>query len=230
MEKRNIQFQHNLGILSETDFFNIQTTQLVIVGLGGLGGHIANNMVRLGIEHFTLIDFDNFDHSNLNRQLFSNHFTLGSSKVQVIRDELLKINPNCTIITHPTNVEKLDDRIFKNANYIIDAVDSPQTKIYLSDLCTKLNIPLLHGACAGWYGQVGWITPGCQLLHKTYHNTPSGLEENLFNPSFLPSAIASIMTSEFVKYIQHSTETVVDQLLLIDLYNNTTIKTGDHHG
>jgi len=230
MESTTTQFQNNRGILTDDDFSIIQRSNIVIVGLGGLGGHFANNIVRLGVEHITLIDFDSFDESNLNRQLFSNHSAIGTPKATVLKDALLNINPNCIIHTHIEKIENIDMSQFDHADFIIDAVDTPTTKIYLSALSTTLNIPLLHGACAGWYGQIGWILPGCALLQETYEQNIPGLEDKLLNPSFMPSAIAAIMTSEFVKFIQGSKETIINQLLLIDLYNNTTIKTGDTNG
>jgi len=230
MDTIHRQFQYNLGILSEKEFVEIQQSHILIVGLGGLGGHFANNIVRLGVKQITLIDFDCFDISNLNRQLFSSHENISKYKVDILHNELLKINPNCTIKTIINKVEDVDKDAFSDIDYIIDTVDSPQTKVYLATLSTTLDIPLLHGACAGWYGQVGWILPGCNLLEETYDGVNPGLERELHNPSFTPNAIASYMTSEFVKYIQESDETIINQLLLIDLFNNTTMKTGTKNG
>lgn len=230
MNKVNKQFINNLGILNEVDFSALHDSHVVIVGLGGLGGNFSNNIIRLGIHNITLIDFDKFELSNLNRQLFSNQQNIGKYKVDVIRDALKNINPKCNIKTITNRIENINLKDLNHIDYIIDAVDTPKTKIYLSKLCNKLNIPLLHGACAGWYGQVGWITPGCSLLEETYKGGLSGLETSLLNPSFTPSAIAAIMTSEFTKYIQGSKESTINELLLIDLYNNKTIKTGNNNG
>lgn len=230
MNLKNNQFVNNLGIIDDKEFNKIQSSHVLIVGLGGIGGNFVNNIVRLGIKNITLIDFDKFEISNLNRQLFSNYENIAKYKVNVVRDELLKINPNCNINLLIDKIENVDAEHFKKIDYIVDAVDTPKTKIYISELSNQLNIPLLHGACAGWYGQIGWILPGCNLIAETYKSRISGLEDELLNPSFTPSAIASMMTSEFVKFIIGSNETVINELLLIDLYNNNTIKTGDKNG
>ena len=230
MNIMNKQFINNLGILSEADFSAMHDSHVVIVGLGGLGGNFSNNIIRLGIHNITLIDFDKFELSNLNRQLFSNQQNIGKYKVDVISAELKTINPNCNIRTINNRIENINLKDLNHIDYIVDAVDKPKTKIFLSKLCNNLNIPLLHGACAGWYGQVGWITPGCSLLEETYKGEVSGLETSLLNPSFTPSAVAAIMTSEFTKYIQGSKETTINELLLIDLYNNKMIKTGKNYG
>ncbi len=219
------QFQRNMGIMTKNDYVNITESSVAIIGLGGLGGNIANLLVRLGVRELTLVDFDLFDETNLNRQLFSNHETIGNSKIEVIKKQLVLINPDCAITIFKTRIEELDISSLKDINYLIDAVDHPQTKIYISQLGNTLHIPVLHGACAGWYGQVGWILPGCTLIEEMYQHKLPGLEENLHNPSFTPSVIASVMASEFVKMIQHSDQTTINSLLLVDVYNHSIIST-----
>jgi molybdopterin-synthase adenylyltransferase len=221
------QFIENFGVLNEKEFNTIKNAKIAIIGLGGLGGNVANELVRLGAENLNLIDYDRFEETNLNRQLFSNISNIGDYKVDIIKAELLKINPNCIIEVNKSRIQDLDIDILNKYDFIIDAVDNPQTKIFISELGTKLNIPVLHGACAGWYGQVGWILPGSKLIKGIYGNEKQGIEQELKNPSFTPSAVASIMVAEFLKYIKKSDKTVINQVLLIDLLNNTIIKTGD---
>jgi molybdopterin/thiamine biosynthesis adenylyltransferase len=224
------QFSSNMGILSERDFMTLSKSKVIIVGLGGLGGNTANNLVRLGVSEILLIDFDRFSLTNLNRQLFSNHANLDSYKVNVIQSELLKINPSCKIEVLIDRIEDVSVDVLSNYDYLIDAVDSPQTKIYLSVLSTLLNIPLLHGACAGWFGQVGWILPGCELLNNMYMSSKNGIEKEMLNPSFIPSIVSGIMVSEFIKFIQKDKNTIINQLILIDALSNSIIKTGDNNG
>lgn len=220
------QFLGNMGILDYKDFLKLQNSKVVIVGLGGLGGNLANNLVRLGVKNLILVDFDIFDESNLNRQLFSNITTIGKSKVDILKNVLEEINPLCSILVLSKHIEDIPIDHFIDCDYLIDAVDNPQTKIYLSKLSTELDIPLLHGSCGGWYGQVGWILPGNLLLEELYTKGLKGLEEEILNPSFTPSAVAAVMTSEFVKMIKDLEETTTNELLLIDIFNNTLLKTG----
>lgn len=121
-------------------------------------------------------------------------------------------------------VEEIKNSELEKYDYIIDAVDNIESKIYMVKLAKKLSIPLLHGACGGWYGQVGWILPGCNLLEDIYQNKNHGLEQDLKNPSFTPSLVASIMVSEFVKMIKKSDVITTNELLLIDCYNNVIMK------
>ena len=228
MSIQNIeQYKNNLGIMTSKELETIQDQKIMIVGLGGLGGHIADNLVRLGVKRLMLVDFDVFEESNLNRQLYSAHNNLGEYKVDVLKEELHKINPECSI---HVSIEKIEDLLIENLrdiDYVIDAVDSPQTKVHIAELANNLKVPLLHGACAGWYGQVGMILPGCTLIQDIYQDKDQGLEKDLLNPSFTPAAIAAIMVSELVKYITKKPTSTINQLRLIDLLNDEFIGTGE---
>ncbi|XMB72914.1 ThiF family adenylyltransferase [Mycoplasmatota bacterium WC30] len=220
------QFSENLGVLTIKEFEVLRDVKILLIGLGGLGGNIANGLVRLGVHHLTIVDFDCFDVTNLNRQLFSNSENLGEYKVNVIEKELLKINSNSSIVSYTSKIQDIPQIKLGDFNYIIDAVDDLKTKVFIEKLGTDLNIPVLHGACAGWYGQVGWIMPGSNLVKNIYGVHDHGIEAELKNPSFTPSAVASIMVSEFLKMIKNSENTIINQFLLIDLYNNSMLKTG----
>ena len=228
MSTKNIeQYKNNLGIMTSEELSSIQNKKIMIVGLGGLGGHVADSLVRLGVKELILVDFDVFEVSNLNRQLYSTHNNLGEYKVNVLREQLHNINPDCSIYASIEKVEDLLIENLKDVDYIIDAVDSPQTKVHIADLANKLGVPLLHGACAGWYGQVGVILPGCNLIKEMYQNKEQGLETELLNPSFTPAAVAAIMVSEFVKHVNNKKSATINELQLIDLLNNEFIGTGD---
>ncbi len=213
----------NMGVLSKEDFNKLQLIDVIIVGLGGLGGYVANQLIRLGVLKMTLIDFDTFSESNLNRQLFSNVNNIGEYKVDVLCGELKKINPLASIKCIKKRIQDINDL---SGDYIIDCVDNKETKIYLSKLSNKLNIPLLHGACGGWYGQVGWMSPKCTLLEELYGDEEKGLETVFLNPPFIVNAVASVMVSEFIKMIKNDSHVVLDQILLIDLLDNIVTKSG----
>lgn len=217
------QFIENFGIMTEKTYNKIINCKIILIGLGGLGGYIANHLVRLGVNNLKLVDYDRYTLSNLNRQLFSSMETVGRYKAEIIKGHLHKINPQCMVEVALSDIKDIQIADMKNFDYIIDAVDNPSTKIYIASLGKKLNIPVLHGACAGWYGQVGWILPNCSLIEDLYGDAKKGIEEQLKNPSFTPAVVASIMASEFVKFIQDINKATVNRILMIDLYNNTII-------
>jgi molybdopterin-synthase adenylyltransferase len=214
------QYVENFGILSEKAFNQIQTLNVMIVGLGGLGGHLANTLTRLGVNHLFLVDFDTFSISNLNRQLFSNHYNIGLSKVLSIKDELLKIQPNIEVKTYIKRIEDIQISELKHIDIIFDAVDHILTKLYLEKLASDLSIPFIHGAIAGYFGQIGFMMPGSHILSDLYQNQTKGIEKELRSPSFTPAIIANMMVSEFVKWISNKDTTLVNQLMMIDLLNH----------
>lgn len=223
-----LRYEMNMGVLTKKDLDKLQRAKVAVVGLGGLGGHVVNQLVRLGLKHITLIDFDQFSESNLNRQLFATMKSIGQYKVNVVSKALKEINPDLMIEVYLNRVQDLKDL---SVDYLIDCVDNTETKIYLSQLSKQLNVPLLHGSCGGWYGQVGWISPQCSLIEMLYQNEEKGLENALLNPPFIVNVVASYMVSEFVKMIKDQSKTVFDELLLIDLDNNVLLKSGGvNHG
>ncbi len=129
----------------ENDNFNILSeSNILICGLGGVGGMSFLSLVRMGISNFTLVDFDKFDISNLNRQMLSNTNNIGLSKVEEAKKQAILINPEVKIETlemkiDETNITKLD----KNYDYIIDCIDDVNAKILLYKLSNKKNIKLI---------------------------------------------------------------------------------------
>lgn len=119
-----------------------QLTQarVILFGVGGVGGWCAEALVRSGIGHLTIVDPDNVDVTNINRQLPATTKTVGRPKVEVLRERLLEINPLC-------EVTALQERYFQGADFqldsydvIIDAIDS---------LTDKANLILEASACPG---------------------------------------------------------------------------------
>ncbi|MGE0003840.1 MAG: ThiF family adenylyltransferase [Candidatus Izemoplasmatales bacterium] len=216
---RHDRFQANLGILSPTQQQKIHSLHVMIVGVGGLGGHVSHLLARLGIGSMTLVDPDTFSLSNLNRQLFSTSINLGKLKVEVISAKLHEIDSQIHITAHPLRFEALPETAWEGIDAVIDCTDAPPTKVRLANLASEHEIDLLHGACAGWYGEVGWMSPHQSFMAEWYGTQSFGLERDLGNPSFNPAAIASIMVSEFVKWAIGK-PIVRDDLLLIDLENN----------
>jgi len=213
----------NSGILSLDDQELLSNCRVLLVGCGGIGGYLANHLVRLGLGHLTLVDFDRFETTNLNRQLFSSTMTVEKYKANVLQEELLKVNPLADINTIIDRIENIPETIFFQIDYVLDALDSGPSKIALSRLAQRLGVPLLHGSCGGWYGQFGWIYPNSSVLEEIYETKQPGLEQSLMNPSFAPASVASFMASEFVKMIQHDPTVAHTKLTLIDLKTNAIL-------
>jgi len=176
---------------------------------------------RIGVGHLTIIDPDGFDETNLNRQIYSNTRALNRSKVEVAQERMAIINPLVEVTAMPLYLDKqnaLD--ICQGHDLIIDALDNLESRFVLQDTAQELNIPLVHGAIAGWYGQVCSILPGDRSLDLIYgNNRGRGIEKEQGNPAFTPALVASIQVAEAIKILIGRGEILRKQLLYIDLLN-----------
>ena len=122
-----------------------------VVGVGGVGSWAAEACARSGIGQITLIDHDDIQVGNTNRQLHTTEDTIGRSKVEVLRERLLAINPECQchaiddLVTRG-NIEKFD---FARYDYVIDAIDHVSHKLALMHFCRRNKIRIISTGGAG---------------------------------------------------------------------------------
>ena len=168
------------------------------------------------------MDGDVFDETNLNRQLFSSMNNLGSSKALEAEKRVRGINPLTKVIPVYEFIDSSNAmKIIANHDVIVDALDSIDLRKYIAKVCTELNLPLVHGAIAGWYGQVATIYPNDTTLDILYpKDIKRGIEKELGNPSFTPALVASIQVSEVIKLLLNRGDLLRNSFMMIDLYTN----------
>lgn len=216
-----MQYSRNMGIMNDFELEKFKKTKALIVGVGGLGGYIASSLARIGVNSITIVDFDKFDDSNLNRQIFATLKTIDKNKVEIVKQELLNINPDLNITAVNSKLDELfDQTYFKDIDIVFDAVDNIKSKVLIEKFCSKFNIPLIHGAIAGWYGQFGIIMPGSNILSEIYKDKQKGIESVLMSPTFTPGIVGNMMISEFVKFILQKEEALINKILYIDLLDH----------
>ena len=113
---------------------NLQDKKVILFGVGGVGGYVAEMLVRSGISHLTIVDFDKVDITNINRQIVALHSTVGEYKVDVMKNRLLDINPDAKIVEH---ICKLDSETIANFDlqvydFVVDCIDDVKAKQFLS--------------------------------------------------------------------------------------------------
>ena len=138
-------FERVEQFLGKENLEKIKNTCVLIVGLGGVGGYAMEALLRSGIGKLILIDFDKVDITNLNRQIITNNNNIGLDKVEVAKNRILDINPNCHVITINIFLNKDTINILDNydIDYIVDACDSVQAKKLLIDYSLEHNIKLI---------------------------------------------------------------------------------------
>ena len=136
-------------ILSEENINKIKSLNILIVGVGGVGGYALESLVRSGVENITIIDADIIEESNLNRQIIALNSTIGEDKVLVAKNRALDINKNIKINAIKTFLDKdnINDLDIRSYDYIIDACDTITTKVLLIKKAYENNINIL--SCMG---------------------------------------------------------------------------------
>lgn len=215
-----LRYKRNQSTISIKNQLKLLNSQVAIIGCGGLGGHIAEILTRIGIGKLKLFDFDIFEEHNLNRQNFSNYSNIGKEKVLVAKKELEQINPALDIEAFVKKFNPLEDiNILKDVDIVIDALDNPKTKLELASICKARNIAFIHGAIAGMNGQFST----CSTLENLYRDGSCGIEKSIGNPAFSVTFAASIQSSEAIKVLLNIGETLKDKILITNLIENEFI-------
>ncbi|MCF6179155.1 MAG: HesA/MoeB/ThiF family protein [Geopsychrobacter sp.] len=213
-------YQRNQQMISTEQQLQLLQSKVAVVGCGGLGGYILEELARLGVGQIVAIDPDLFEESNLNRQLLSSLKLLGTAKVDAAVARIAEINPVVRVCPIAEAFDKKNgEKMLAAADLVIDAVDNIPARLDLAETCTQMNIPLVHGAIAGWFGQVVTVFPGEQTLQKLYANWSGGkgIEAGLGNPSFTPAVAASLQVAEACKLLLGQGEPLQGKMLSINL-------------
>ena len=145
------EFSRTELLLGRDKMEKLKNSRVAVFGIGGVGGYTAEALVRSGIGTIDLIDNDTVSITNINRQIYATHKTVGQYKVDVARERILDINPEININTYkifymPDTAEQFD---FTNYDYIVDAIDTVTGKIELIMRANKANTPIISSMGAG---------------------------------------------------------------------------------
>lgn len=144
-------FKRTEMLLGEDALKKLEKSRVAVFGIGGVGGHAAEALVRCGIGKIDIIDNDTVAESNLNRQIIALHSTIGKSKVEVAAERFLDINPQIKISARKCFYlpEKNEEFDFSNYDYVIDAIDTVTGKIGLIMECQRLGVPIISSMGTG---------------------------------------------------------------------------------
>lgn len=215
-------YDRNMLTLSKEENDSLREKKISVIGCGGLGGYIIEMLGRLGIGTIVAVDGDVFEESNLNRQILSDVTVIGKSKAMQAYERMKTVNPDINLIPLVENFTKENYKsILEGCQVAVDALDNIESRMLLQECCEELKIPMVHGAIAGWYGQITTICPGDKTLDKIYLNyKDSEIKNPLGNPSYTPAMTASIEVSEVVKLLIGRGEILRNKMLIIDLLEN----------
>lgn len=195
-------FCRNQGALTPEQQHTLQQSQVAIIGCGGLGGYVIEELIRIGVGRLCLVDFDVFSPSNCNRQLNALDSTMGQNKAVVAAARSATIHPFNWVTPFPDDFRALADDTWDQVDVAIDCLDTIQARWDLAELCTRKNMPLVHGAVNGWHGQVGVQLPGGDLIARLYpERVTTQPQEAPPVLSFTVAVVASLQAGEAVKLL-----------------------------
>ena len=213
-------YDRNIGTITIEDQAVLACKSVCVIGCGGLGGGVIENLTRMGVGELTLVDGDVFDESNLNRQVLSNEDNLGKSKALEAVEQMSRINSEITFVAIEDLLnEENAAAIIDGSDLVVDALDNVEARFALEKACSELNIPLVHGAISGWNGQVGVVMPGSGILSEIYMD-PEPTDDAPTNPSFTPAVVSAIQASETIKMLLNREEALRNKILMIDLLDH----------
>lgn len=145
----NEKFERLERLIGSESFAQLQNKTVLVLGLGGVGGYVVEALVRSGIGHLILVDFDRIELSNLNRQIIALRSTIGQRKVDVMAERILAINENCLVtkVDEFIDSDNLDKLFSFNPDFLVDACDTVKTKIALMEKCLEKKKQFL--SCLG---------------------------------------------------------------------------------
>lgn len=139
------------GLLGEDGVKKLQNARVAVFGVGGVGGQVAEALARAGVGAIDLFDNDVVSLSNINRQIIALHSTVGRAKVDVMRERILDINPDCRVTAHqvfylPENADKFPLDVY---DYIADAIDTVTAKLELCVRAKEAGVPMIAAMGTG---------------------------------------------------------------------------------
>ena len=197
MESR---YRRNIPALSEEECALLRTKKVAVIGCGGLGGHLIDQLARIGIGSIRAVDGDVFEPSNLNRQLLSEVPLLGTGKAKAAADRVSRVNPDVELEAAEVFLTQANARpLIDHCDAVLDGLDNIESRKILAAACAEAKIPYIYGAIQGWVAQAAISMPGDNLIETLYP------EDTILNDksvlSFTPALCASMQTALCVRLL-----------------------------
>lgn len=146
-------YQRTAQLIGDEKVALLAKKHVLIAGIGGVGGYVAEALSRAGIGHLTLVDPDVIDITNINRQLFALHSTIGRKKVDVAQERLHDINPDmcCDVLDLRLTAQQLDAEGMpgKRPDYVVDCIDDVSAKVALISAALQESVPVISSMGTG---------------------------------------------------------------------------------
>jgi molybdopterin/thiamine biosynthesis adenylyltransferase len=217
-------YLRNMGSLGVQGQIRLLQAAALLIGAGGLGGTVAQLLARMGLGKLIVADGDSFSEDNLNRQALSEEKNVGVRKAKAARQSLAGINGATEVEVFDGFVGEKDVAgLLTGVQVAVDALDNMPTRFGMERACKEAKVPLVHGAVAGFSGQVTVIfpeDPGFRAIYGDPQTAPEkGIETELGNLAGIVSAVAALQVQEAVKILTGIGRPLRNRLLFLDSLN-----------
>lgn len=201
----------------------LKASRVLLVGTGGLGSPLALYLAAAGVGTLGIVDFDEVDQSNLQRQILHGTKDVGRTKVDSARDRLSDINPHVRLELHPTRLCSENAlSLLESYDVVVDGTDNFPTRYLINDACVLLKKPNVYGSIFRFEGQVSVFDPaqGSPCYRCLYPEppppgtVPSCAEGGVLG--VLPGVVGSLQATEVLKLILGVGKSLRSRLLLFD--------------
>lgn len=196
----DLRYSRNIPALTEEECLTLQQKRVLVVGCGGLGGHIIDQLARIGVGFLRLADGDVFEETNLNRQLLSRVPLLGISKAKAAAEHISEVNPLVT--TEAVEAFMTADNVhalIADCDIVMDALDNIPSRRILAAACSEAGIPYVYGAIQGWIAQAAVSMPGDGLIAALFPEEVEIRDKSVL--SFTPALCAAMQCALGVKLL-----------------------------
>jgi molybdopterin/thiamine biosynthesis adenylyltransferase len=215
----------NRDILSAAEQLKLAEARVAVVGAGGLGGQVIVLLARLGVGTLVVVDCDQFDETNLNRQALCVGETLGEPKARAAAEAVASINPGVRVVPHPVRIDAgVIDGILAGSDVVVDGLDNVPDRLLLQEAANRLGIPMVHGALAGFEGRIMTVLPGDAGVKQLYGEAASGADPDrpeavLGVPAVTAALIGTFQAMEVLKILLGRGSLFRNAMAYMDLEN-----------
>ena len=196
----NPRYERNIPALSEGECEILLGKRVLVVGCGGLGGHLIDMLARIGAGALRVADGDVFEPSNLNRQLLSEVPLLGVSKARAAAERIRRVNPEVSVeAVESFLTEENAQSLIASCDAVLDGLDNIESRRILAQACGRAGIPYIYGAVNGWVAQAAVSMPGDHLVELLYPEGAVLKSKSVL--SFTPALCASMQVALCVKLL-----------------------------
>jgi len=201
-------FEREIKLIGQNNFDKIQSVSVCVIGIGGVGGHAVETLVRSGIKNIIIIDYDVVDITNKNRQIIATDDNIGKKKTEVMKERIFKINKDVNVITidKKIDINNISDIFNHNIDYFIDACDTISVKKEIIKQCSNKNITFI--SCMGTGNKLDPSKLEITDIRKTSYDPIAKILRKYVKDEKIDKKVPVVYSTEIPKKIEGSISSI----------------------